>query len=67
MAMSGRVNGEFIEGVLEVLLERTRPGWVTHFKAEWGHGGGVLYVACNSYGGGGLWDYCFDTKANEQI
>ena len=48
MTKSGQLNREFIEGVMEELLESTRLGWVTQFKSEWMDtvGGFTVWVTC---------------------
>lgn len=48
MTQSGRLNREFIEGVIEELLESTRLGWVTQFKSEWMDtvGGFTVWITC---------------------
>lgn len=48
MTTSGRLNREFVEGVLEELLESTRLGWVTQFRSEWMDtvGGFTVWVTC---------------------
>ena len=48
MTQSGRLNREFLEGVLEELLESTRLGWVTQLKREWKDtlGGFTVWITC---------------------
>lgn len=59
MTQSGRLNREFIEGVMEELLESTGLGWVTQFKSEWKDtvGGFTVWITCTlgeEFGSAGL-------------
>ena len=56
MTKSGQLNREFIEGVMEELLESTRPGWVTQIKSEWMDtvGGFTVWVTCTVGKGFGM-------------